>query len=124
MKGILRSHTSQANPPSLLTSAAPGQGHPSTQKGRDGYLAPLRQQVLAAAGVSAAGLGFHETTLEHIREEAGLSRGAVYHYFKSKDEIIVALQEAWGEGDRLDLESAAEIDDPAASLPGLLNAVT
>lgn len=87
------------------------------------YLLARRRQILDAAVISFSRLGFHETTLEHIREEAGLSRGAVYHYFKSKDEIIVALQEAWGEGDRLDLESAAEIDDPAASLQGLLNAV-
>lgn len=87
------------------------------------YLLARRQQILDAAVISFSRLGFHETTLEHIREEAGLSRGAVYHYFKSKDEIIAALQEEWGRGDRPDFEAAADIDDPMASLQVLLNAV-
>lgn len=87
------------------------------------YLLARRQQILDAAVVSFARLGFHETTLEHIREEAGLSRGAVYHYFKSKDEIIAALQEEWGRGDRPDLQAAARIDDPMASLQSLTDSL-
>ncbi len=89
----------------------------------DEYLLARRQQILDAAVNSFSRLGFHETTLEHIREEAGLSRGAVYHYFKSKDEIIAALQQEWGRGDRPDLKSAADVDDPMQSLQLLLNSV-
>ena len=32
--------------------------------------------------------GFHQTTMDDICEGAGLSPGAVYRYFASKDEII------------------------------------
>lgn len=87
------------------------------------YLLARRQQILDAAVVSFSRLGFHETTLEHIRVEADLSRGAVYHYFKSKEQIIAALQEEWGRGDRPDFEAAAKIDDPIESLRALLSAI-
>lgn len=34
--------------------------------------------------------GFAEATMQEIAEEAGLSVGALYQYFKGKDEIVVA----------------------------------
>lgn len=37
--------------------------------------------------------GFHQTSMADIFTEAGLSAGAVYGYFKSKDEIIAAIAE-------------------------------
>lgn len=38
--------------------------------------------------------GFHQTSMTDIFTEAGLSAGAVYGYFKSKDEIIAAIAES------------------------------
>lgn len=35
--------------------------------------------------------GFHETSMQELLTEAGLSSGAVYGYFSSKDELIVAI---------------------------------
>ena len=63
------------------------------------YLEARRQEILSAAIRAFSRYGFHGATLEHIREEAGLSRGAVYHYFKSKEEIIEALQTGWASAD-------------------------
>ena len=57
------------------------------------YLEERRQQIISAAEVCFARLGIHGTTLEDIRTEAGLSRGAVYHYFKSKEDIVEGLRE-------------------------------
>ena len=57
------------------------------------YLEERRQQIINAAEVCFAKQGIHGTTLEHIRKEAGLSRGAVYHYFKSKEDIVEGLRE-------------------------------
>ena len=37
--------------------------------------------------------GFHETSMQELLAEAGLSSGAVYGYFSSKDELIVAIAE-------------------------------
>jgi len=49
-----------------------------------------RQQIIDAAYRCFARKGFHQATMRDIYEEAGLSPGAVYHYFDSKDEIIRA----------------------------------
>lgn len=35
--------------------------------------------------------GFHETTLQDVFRESGLSAGAVYRYFKSKNDLIQAI---------------------------------
>ncbi|MCH7735737.1 MAG: TetR/AcrR family transcriptional regulator [Chloroflexi bacterium] len=63
------------------------------------YLEERRQQIINAAEVCFARLGIHGTTLENIRTEAGLSRGAVYHYFKSKEDIVEGLRERSREED-------------------------
>jgi AcrR family transcriptional regulator len=50
-----------------------------------------RDQILQAATVVFARLGFHKARMEDIVKEAGLSKGAVYWYFDSKDEIITTI---------------------------------
>ncbi|GAA2608829.1 TetR/AcrR family transcriptional regulator [Actinomadura fulvescens] len=50
-----------------------------------------RQQILDAAQSCFARKGFHETSLQEIFRESGLSAGAVYRYFRSKDELIGAI---------------------------------
>ena len=57
------------------------------------YMAERRFQILDAAVATFSRRGFHQTTIEDIRLEAGLSRGAVYHYFKSKEDIIDGIRE-------------------------------
>ncbi|HEX6337184.1 MAG TPA: TetR/AcrR family transcriptional regulator [Jiangellaceae bacterium] len=53
-----------------------------------------RQQILEAARRCFVRQGFHQTSMTDIFNEAGLSAGAVYGYFKSKDEIIAAIAES------------------------------
>ena len=55
------------------------------------YLELRRRQILDAAATRFASRGFHQTTMHDICEEAGLSPGAVYRYFSSKEEIIEAM---------------------------------
>ncbi len=50
-----------------------------------------RNQILAAASTVFARSGFHEARMDDIAEEVGLSKGALYLYYKSKDAIIIAL---------------------------------
>ncbi len=57
------------------------------------HLEARRQQIVDAAVQCFAREGIHGTSLDDIRLEADLSRGAVYHYFKSKEDIIDALRE-------------------------------
>ncbi|HET9861478.1 MAG TPA: TetR/AcrR family transcriptional regulator [Nocardioidaceae bacterium] len=57
----------------------------------DAHRAARRDQILAAAARCVAREGFHKTTMAAVIAEAGLSAGAVYGYFKSKNEIIKAI---------------------------------
>jgi AcrR family transcriptional regulator len=54
------------------------------------YLLERREGILEAALSCFGQKGFHQTTMRDICEAAGVSPGAVYRYFKSKDEFIEA----------------------------------
>ena len=60
-----------------------------TQQHRDAR----REQILAAARRCFLRDGFHATSMQDLFAEAGLSSGAVYSYFASKDDVIVAIAE-------------------------------
>ncbi|MEV6253675.1 TetR/AcrR family transcriptional regulator [Nocardia sp. NPDC051911] len=55
------------------------------------HLERRRQQIMDAARRCFARKGFYETSMQDVFTESGLSAGAVYRYFKSKDELITAL---------------------------------
>ena len=50
-----------------------------------------KNQILEAAIAVFARLGFQQTRMDDIASQAGLSKGALYLYYKSKDAIIAAL---------------------------------
>jgi AcrR family transcriptional regulator len=50
-----------------------------------------KNQILDAATTVFARSGFHEARMEDIAQESGLSKGALYLYYKSKDALIGAL---------------------------------
>ena len=41
--------------------------------------------------------GYHETSIDDIADHSGLSKGAIYHHFDTKREILVSLFEAWSD---------------------------
>src|SRR5678816_489094 len=55
------------------------------------YLETRRKEILDAAAACFTRRGFHQTTMQDICEESNLSPGAVYRYFRSKEEIIEAM---------------------------------
>src|SRR5260370_17032628 len=57
------------------------------------YRQARRAQILAAARGCFIRQGFQETSMADLLAEAGLSSGAVYNYFSSKEEMIVAIAE-------------------------------
>ena len=57
-----------------------------------------RRQLLDAAVRVFARKGFHASRVGDIAEEAGVAHGLLYHYFKSKDEVLEAVfRDAWGD---------------------------
>jgi TetR/AcrR family fatty acid metabolism transcriptional regulator len=85
-----------------------------------------RRQILDAAVRVFARQGFHSTRVSDIADEAGVAYGLVYHYFKSKDEVLnelfserwslllAAIEETEGNGasprERLDTVAAFIVD--------------
>lgn len=69
---------------------------------------PLERQrkIIAAAGKILGESGYEGATLSRIFEEAGLSKGAGYYYFDSKDDLVAEVfLELWGR-----MKSVAELD--------------
>lgn len=52
-----------------------------------------RAQILAAAMVCFARQGYHATSMDDVVRESGLSVGAIYSYFPSKEELFLALSD-------------------------------
>ena len=55
------------------------------------HLDARRMQILKSAMHCFARQGFHRTTMQDIVRASQLSPGAIYRYFRSKDEIVEAL---------------------------------
>src|SRR5512132_3669707 len=59
-------------------------------------VADKRRQILDAAVRVFARQGFHSTRVSDIADEAGVAYGLVYHYFRSKEQVLNELfSERW-----------------------------
>jgi AcrR family transcriptional regulator len=56
-----------------------------------------RQRISDAGLRLFAAQGYEATTLDAIAAEAGISRRTFFHYFKSKDEILLSMQRGLGD---------------------------
>lgn len=65
-----------------------------------------RRLIIEAARRQFAQSGYVGTTNREIAEQAGITTGAIYHYFKSKQDVYLAVFE---ETDRLILERYREV---------------
>jgi AcrR family transcriptional regulator len=90
-----------------------------TEKQRDAR----REQILAAAWKCFYNRGIHATSMEQIIREAGLSAGAVYLYFKGKEELILSAI-AWQMTAVRELVLPVLEKDEAANPADFIHAVT
>jgi AcrR family transcriptional regulator len=74
------------------------------------------QRISQAALKLFADNGYEATTLDAIAEAAGISRRTFFHYFASKDEILLSLQGGLGEQLLAFLESEPEGNAPLPSM--------
>jgi AcrR family transcriptional regulator len=81
----------------------------------EAHLEARRRQILEAACSCLSRKGFHQTTIRDICRESGLSAGAIYGYFKSKDEILEALADMGRENTSALLDSMM-IEGPASDV--------
>lgn len=71
-----------------------------------------KAQILAAARDIFLRKGFDATRMEEIAASAGLSIGGVYWYYKTKDEVILALMDAITNTDLDDLHALLDAPGP------------
>ena len=57
------------------------------------HLDARRRQIVDAARARFASHGFAHTSIADIVTESGLSNGAIYRYFTSKEELVIAVCE-------------------------------
>lgn len=64
-----------------------------------------RRELIAAAGRTFAQRGFAGASLDQVAREAGYTTGAIYHHFRGKDDLFLAVFEAY---------AAARVEEIAA----------
>ena len=82
--------------------------------------ARTRSALLEAAARGLSRYGYGNLRLEQVAREAGYTRGALYHQFADKDELVLAVLE-WADQTWCD-EVGAKVEreqDPAAALIAL-----
>src|SRR4051794_262678 len=83
------------SPPRRLPVAAGG-WRLMASRARAEVAVDKRRQILDAAVRVFARQGFHSTRVSDIADEAGVAYGLVYHYFRSKDQVLNELfSERW-----------------------------
>ena len=94
------------------------------RKGRKASKETRQIQLIEATIDSLAARGYSETTLAHVADGAGLSRGIVNFHFESKDKLLVAtlqhMSEEYASHWRAALEKAGP--EPAKRLKALAEA--
>lgn len=105
-------------------SHAPAQQRPRTTRSARGARrtqaersARTRDALLASAATGLSRYGYSNLNLERVASEAGYTRGALYHQFKDKEELAVAVidwvEETW----RREVGKLVEQEaDPVAAL--------
>ena len=76
----------------------PAQNTPKkkTRRGSPHAAPEIRQAQLVDAAITSFGRhGYHGTTIDGVAELSGLSKGTVYRFFDSKDDLLLAVVNAW-----------------------------
>jgi len=85
-------------------------------------LAIRREEILQAAETCFARQGFHQTTIQDVIRESGLSAGCIYGHFTSKEELIQAIGESRHTHDSALLATKDADQDPLQRLRAIARA--
>lgn len=73
-------------------------------------------EIIDSAVIEFAEKGFENASMESIARRAELSKGGVYHHFKSKDEILLSANQKVAEPAKLILNEICDIKSPSEKL--------
>jgi len=93
---------------------------PRSKKQIESIKSSRKNQILETALRLFAINGFHNTSIDQIAQEAGISKGLVYNYFKSKEDLLQEVFEKSFQGfDQF--EEMASSDNPKEVLRQVLD---
>lgn len=87
------------------------------------HLEERRNQIMDAAVRRFSRDGFHQTTMDGICAEADMSKGALYRYFSSKEDIVAAMYERSINQETSMMKEVLEQNGPIAVLVDLTEGV-
>jgi AcrR family transcriptional regulator len=73
-----------------------------------------RQEIVATAASVFAGQGYDQTTMQELARQLGLATGALYHYFGSKEQLLMAICDGLTEPILVRAREVSLGGDPAA----------
>lgn len=85
-------------------------------------LAARREDILRAAEICFAREGFHQTSMQDVIKQSGLSAGCIYGHFAGKEALIQAIGEQRHARDEAALGRAQGIADPIEALRAIARA--
>jgi len=69
------------------------------------YQQEARNRIIKTAVEAFSESGYHQTTMEDIAKRLGVSKAAIYSYFKDKEELLGAIDEAMSQALREEVDS-------------------
>lgn len=79
-----------------------------------------KRQLLDGAASTIAAKGYHNASVDDICRETGMSKGAVYGYFSSKEDILAALKVESVQRDAAAVRAAIQLRDPDLAFRSML----
>lgn len=80
-----------------------------------------REHILDAAEACFVRNGFHRTTMQDLARAAGMTAGNIYHYFESKEALVLGLAERERARGAAFVSRLADGGDRRAVLMGIIN---
>lgn len=77
-----------------------------------GYKEAAKSSITQAAIEVFASKGFYASTMEEIAQKLGVSKGAIYQYFNSKEDLLKEIQSSSRQWVRGELKRAFENHEP------------
>lgn len=73
----------------------------------------VQEKILTAASSLFSKKGYHETSMDDIVKESGFSKGAIYGYFDSKEDLFMELQKKFAAINYSELKSVVDKEKSA-----------